>query len=64
MFGVSSASLKQEASVAAGWNLYNIRRQAGAWVTEVTMRDLDLATGTMFIRGSLMIEQRSRETSP
>jgi 3',5'-cyclic AMP phosphodiesterase CpdA len=64
MFGVSSASLKHDASVAAGWNLYNIRRQAGAWVTEVTMRDLDLATGSMFIRAGLTIEQRSRETSP
>jgi len=58
MFGVASASLRPKTGVAAGWNLYDIRRQDGAWITGVTIRDLDLATGTMFTQSSFEIEQR------
>ena len=58
LFGVPSASLWPKKGTTAGWNLYNIRRQERSWVTDVTVRSLDIAEKSMVTRSKLQLEQQ------
>jgi 3',5'-cyclic AMP phosphodiesterase CpdA len=58
MFGVPSASLWQKKGTMAGWNLYAVRRQENSWLTDVTVRTLDIATRSMVTGSHLQLEHR------
>jgi 3',5'-cyclic AMP phosphodiesterase CpdA len=58
LFGVPSASLGPDQGQAAGWNLYNVRRHEGSWITDVTVRSLDVGAGSMVTLDQLRLEQR------
>jgi 3',5'-cyclic AMP phosphodiesterase CpdA len=58
LFGVPSASLRRHQGESAGWNLYNVQRHDGAWVTEVTMRGFDVEAGSMVTLDQLRLEQQ------
>jgi 3',5'-cyclic AMP phosphodiesterase CpdA len=58
MFGVPSASLAPQTGATAGWNLYCIRRRERSWLTEVTVRSLDVASNSMVTGSKLLLEQR------
>ena len=44
MIGIPSASQIEHHGCTAAWNLYDIKRQAGAWTTDVTTRSFDPKT--------------------
>jgi 3',5'-cyclic AMP phosphodiesterase CpdA len=59
MFGVPSASLwHPKAGEMAGWNLYEIRRQDGSWLTDVTIRALDPGAESMITASTMKLEHR------